>query len=54
MGFVSFTEHRCIFIGAHLLDNITTITHCSNIVLEILFCILSRTVFSATEEIRGY
>lgn len=50
MGFVSFTEHRGIFIGAHLLDNVTTIKHCSNIVLEILLYILSRTGLSATEK----
>lgn len=55
MGFVSFTEHRFIFIGAHLLDNVTTIKHCSNILLEILFHILSRTGISATEKsYKGY
>lgn len=36
MVFVSFMELRFIFIGAHLLDNITRIKHCSNVVLEIL------------------
>lgn len=36
MGFVSFMEHRCIFIGAHLIDNATIIKHYINIVLEIL------------------
>lgn len=51
MGFVSFTEHRFIFIGAHLLDNVTTIKHCSNIVLEILLYVLTRTGLSTTEKI---
>lgn len=55
MGFVSFTEHGCIFTGAHFLANVTTIKHGSNIVLETLLYVLSRTGLSAAEKsYRGY
>lgn len=53
MGFVSFKEHRCIFIGAHLLDNITIIKHYSNIVLEIVLYMKFRTGLSVTEKSYG-